>query len=189
MEIKSAFKLIELKTCVNFVEHTGEVDYIKFVHDGGICASKVGRVGGAQPIYLDARGCITRGIIQHEIVHALGYDHMINHQDRDKHIFIDIDNILPQYQHNFKKVKSSTHSDFETPYDFYSLMHYDAYAFAADKSRPTIITRDEKYSKIIGQKRGLSYGDILRINRMYNCPNKPQRRTTLPTSRCRRRRV
>lgn len=128
---------------------------------------------------------MARGTIQHEIIHALGYDHMINHKDRDKHINIDFRNILSQYQHNFKKVKGATHSDFGTPYDYYSLMHYDAYAFATDKSRPTITAKDEKFSKIMGQRRGLSYGDILRINRMYDCPNKPQRRA--PTTRTTRR--
>lgn len=181
-EIRSAFKLIELRTCIKFVERTDEVDFIRFVHYPGRCASNVGRVGGGQPIYLDARGCMTRGTIQHEVIHALGYDHMINHVYRDDYIVIDFDNIDPRYQHNFGKVSFTTHSDFGTPYDFYSLMHYGAYAFSADKSRPTIITRDEKYSKIIGQKRGLSNGDILRLNRMYDCPNEPQRRT-LKTSR------
>lgn len=170
-----------MRTCVKFVKYTDEVDYIRVLPYAGRCSSNVGRVGGGQPVFLDSRGCMQRGTIQHEIIHALGYDHMINHKDRDKHILIDLYNIHPQYQRNFQKVRGATHSDFGTPYDYYSLMHYDAYAFAIDKSRPTITVREEKFSKIIGQRRGLSYGDILRINRMYDCPNKPQRRT--PTTR------
>lgn len=95
MEIKSALKVIELSTCVKFVERPDVADYIRFVHYAGVCASNVGRIGKGQPIYLDARACMTRGTIQHEVIHALGYDHMIYHQDRDKYIVIDFDNIHP----------------------------------------------------------------------------------------------
>lgn len=45
----------------------------------------------------------------------------------------------------------------------------DGTAFAIDKSKPTIIPKDSKYQDVIGQRRGISIGDVRRINRMYKC--------------------
>ena len=49
-----------------------------------LCYSKVGRVGGAQPVTL-GRKCLTSGPqeniigrIQHEILHAVGFHHEMN---------------------------------------------------------------------------------------------------------------
>lgn len=60
-------------------------------------------------------------------------------------------------------------------YDYQSIMHYGKDFFgkiSKDKSRVlmTIKTKDPKYQDAIGQRRYLSKGDILLVNRMYGCP-------------------
>lgn len=72
--IKSALRLIEDYTCVEFVERTNQEDFITF-QDYRACFSLLGRSGGEQPISLSRVGCMTRGTIQHEVMHALGYNY------------------------------------------------------------------------------------------------------------------
>lgn len=97
------------------------------------------------------------------------YDHMQNHADRDRNIYVYFNNIIPAFRRNFQKVDARSHSDFGTPYDFYSVMHYDAHAFAINKDMPTMIARKRRFRKVIGQRKGMSRSDYLRINRMYSC--------------------
>lgn len=167
IKIKSALKLIEDYTCVRFIERFDQEAYIQFRDLGG-CYSFVGKIGKNQPVSLSRLGCMTRGTIQHEVVHALGYDHMQNHEDRDQCLYIDFSNIKPGNKRNFEKV-GSLHTNFGTPYDYYSVMHYDPYSFAIDRSKPTIITKIQKFNKIIGQNKSMSSNDYRRINRMYQC--------------------
>ena len=56
------------------------------------CHSYVGRITGAQPLYLDIP-CQRVGVATHEIFHALGFHHEHQRGDRDKYIRIEWDNI------------------------------------------------------------------------------------------------
>ena len=55
---------------LRFVPRTNQRDYIH-IHKGSGCSSSVGRVGGRQQVSL-GRGCVYKGIVQHELMHALG---------------------------------------------------------------------------------------------------------------------
>lgn len=39
------------------------------------------------------RGCIYKGIIQHELLHALGFNHEQTRSDRDQHVRILLENV------------------------------------------------------------------------------------------------
>lgn len=164
-------KVIEKNTCIKFIRRTNETDYIDIISDDG-CWSYVGRQGGDQSISLENPGCLARGTIQHEVFHALGYDHMQNHEDRDKFIDINWKNIREDEKHNFEPLRSDV-SNFNTSYDFLSVMHYPTNAFAIDRKIKTMTPKEEynEFKDLMGQRTSLSKDDARRLNRMYSCEN------------------
>ena len=54
----------------------------------------MGRVGDKQVVSLQKFGCVQHGIIQHEVLHALGFYHEHTRSDRDDYITILWDNII-----------------------------------------------------------------------------------------------
>lgn len=122
-EIRNAMIDLESYTCIKFRYRTAEEDFVNIVNGEG-CSSVVGRIGGKQELSLDSNGCVNTGTIQHELIHALGYTHMQNHVDRDDFVSIFWNNIDPSNYINFEKVAAYDYGNFDTPYDFNSVMHY-----------------------------------------------------------------
>ena len=58
------------------------------------CWSYVGRRGGGQVVSLDRRGCVYHQVVQHELLHALGFNHEQTRSDRDSHVRIIYQNIM-----------------------------------------------------------------------------------------------
>uniref|UniRef100_A0A3P9N8J9 Peptidase M12A domain-containing protein n=1 Tax=Poecilia reticulata TaxID=8081 RepID=A0A3P9N8J9_POERE len=78
---------------------------------------------------------IYSGIAMHELNHALGFQHEQNRSDRDSYIRINWQNIIPDTAYNFNKHDTS---NLNTPYDFFSMMHYGRDAFAIAYGLDTI---------------------------------------------------
>lgn len=148
------------------MHRTTEEDYIDIIAGNG-CWSWLGRVGGRQELSLDRNGCVEAGVPIHEVIHALGYDHMHNHIDRDNYVKIHWENVLPDYFPNFDKVDPQWFDNFGTPYDLMSVMHYPRWAFSYN-GEDAIEPHDINYIDKIGSSY-LSSNDALRLNRMYNC--------------------
>lgn len=155
---------IELVSCIRFKPRKYAKDYLN-IFPGKYCKSHLGRTGGPQPLSLNSRVCFEKGIIIHELLHALGYIHMHNRPDRDKYVKIMWKNIAPQWFSEFDKVNPSNFNHLGTPYDYQSIMHYGATAFTKNGGI-TILTKN---GEEIGQRFGLSKGDIRRINNKYKC--------------------
>lgn len=64
-----------------------------------------------------------RGIIMHELMHVLGFFHMHSAPNRDDFVWINWNNIKPEFLKNFKMSKYAV-SMFGTGYDYESVMHY-----------------------------------------------------------------
>ncbi|MBV8356695.1 MAG: M12 family metallopeptidase [Deltaproteobacteria bacterium] len=160
--IKDAIDHWRARTDIKFVDRDQtHQDYVRFssVRDG--CASSVGRQGGEQQVVL-APDCVTGNVI-HEIGHTVGLWHEQSRSDRDKYIEILWDKISPTARHNFEQ-----HIDDGIDlgsYDYKSIMHYPAIAFPMIPGQETI--RPRQAGVEIGQREGLSEGDIAAVAKLY----------------------
>lgn len=58
--------------------------------------------------------------------------------NRDEYVTIHYENIEFDTERNFRKLTNGDVMDFDVPYDYLSVMHYDAYAFSKN-GQPTIV--------------------------------------------------
>jgi len=152
--------------CIRILPRSNQGDYIRVENYSG-CSSYVGRIGGSQRMSL-VPSCVSRhGTIMHEFLHAFGYHHEQKRSDRDDWVTINWDNIQPGTENNFVKLTPSQVNLLGTRYDYGSVMHYGAYAFAVDPNIPTIIPHVAGAQ--IGQRTTLSRLDIERVQILYGC--------------------
>ncbi|XP_011193243.2 high choriolytic enzyme 1 [Zeugodacus cucurbitae] len=165
--IEHAMEEYHRRTCIRFVRRSSESDYISIVSGNSGCWSSVGRVGGKQEVNLQSPGCLTKpGTAMHELMHALGFLHEQNRQERDSYVDIMMENVQPSAVSNFEKAQQTV--AFGVPYDYGSVMHYSANAFSRN-GRPTIVAVQPGGSQRMGQREGFSTYDIEKLNKMYNC--------------------
>ncbi|XP_072291318.1 hatching enzyme 1.2-like [Eucyclogobius newberryi] len=158
--IKQAFLSFHKTTCIRFVPRRRQPDYL-YIHSSNGCWSYIGRRGRRQKLSLKRRGCIHLGTIQHELLHALGFNHEHKRSDRNRYIRVLFGNILKGKEHNFQMVKTL---NLGTPYDYNSVMHYRSTAFSKNR-KPTLVARRRNIN--FGKARKMSCNDIRRVNRLY----------------------
>ena len=145
-------------TPIRFREVRQEEHFVAF-EPGGANGSEVGCVGGKQLVRLTPSTEVGTAI--HEIGHVLGLWHEHSRSDRREHIVIHLENVHPRYRSQFEQPVNSTDLG---PYDYRSIMHYPSDAFSMN-GEPTITARD---GQSIGQRNGLSDGDIAAIKSLYS---------------------
>ncbi|TNN35830.1 Low choriolytic enzyme [Liparis tanakae] len=161
--ILDAMKGFVAETCIRFVPHRRERAYLTIEPRNG-CFSLLGRIGDKQMVSLQRFGCVHYGIIQHELLHALGFYHEHTRSDRDNYIKINWENLKNFYLVNFEKKDSN---NLGTKYDYTSVMHYGSTAFGTNR-KVTIVPIPDANAPI-GQREKMSKMDLFRINKLYKC--------------------
>ncbi|XP_074515858.1 low choriolytic enzyme-like isoform X1 [Sebastes fasciatus] len=151
-------------TCIRFFQRTNrQRDFVDIQSRSG-CFSYIGRTGRGQIVSLSRQGCVFRQIIQHELLHALGFNHEQTRSDRDNNVRIQLQNVIRGQERNFDKVQTN---NLGTPYDYNSVMQYGRFAFSRNR-QPTIVPIPNP-NAVIGEATEMSANDILRVNRLYRC--------------------
>ena len=148
---------------VRMVPRTTESNYLTFVlsSSAGTCSSYVGMLGyGSQPVNV-GNYCSTGNMI-HEIGHAWGLWHEHTREDRDRYVIVNWANISSTESYNFSQ--NISNGDDIGGYDYNSVMHYNGTAFSVN-GLPTLVTIPAGIP--IGQRAGLSTGDIAAIRMLY----------------------
>ncbi|XP_065350400.1 hatching enzyme 1.2 [Cloeon dipterum] len=177
--IYTAIRTLNFMTCVKFVPWDGKKKDFLLIwpikYPKG-CWSYVGKYGGAQIVSLqppDEKGpnCLGgEGRALHELMHALGIFHEQSRADRDDFVKINLENVIPQFRNNFDK-QSRENTTYAFEYDYDSIMHYGRSFFSVGKGKPTITPKKDSKARL-GQRRGLSKTDCLKINDLYGCLDK-----------------
>ncbi|KAI6653311.1 Blastula protease 10 [Oopsacas minuta] len=166
--IYRAMNHISSKTCVTFVERNDEENYVLFESRNYMCASNVGMQGRGEQI-ISVRFCDNRGMIIHEICHALGFWHEQSRPDRSQYVRILWENIVPEKRVNFARHTQTSINSLGVSYDLGSIMHYGLKAFSVN-GKPTMEVLTN-FSGKVGQRSGLSVKDREQLNILYNCPS------------------
>jgi len=148
-----------LRTPANAAQYP---DYAHF-RSGGGCSSKVGKRGGQQIITLG--GICATGNAIHEIGHTVGLWHEQSREDRDTFVRIVWVNIDQSLISNF--AQHITDGDDIGSYDYGSIMHYPPDAFSINRQATIIPLLPLPAGVVLGQRNGLSQGDINAVREMY----------------------
>lgn len=160
--VEAAIAHWQEKTPFRFRPHqVNDTDYVAFKPGPPlVCKSPVGRRGGEQTITLGS-GCNVGATI-HEIGHTVGLWHEQSREDRDEFVTIVWENIDPDDSYNFDQ--HVLDGDDLGTYDYGSIMHYRRDAFSIN-GEDTIVPTEP--GQEIGQRHGLSAGDIAGLKMMY----------------------
>ncbi|XP_055355340.1 hatching enzyme 1.2-like [Paramacrobiotus metropolitanus] len=170
--IEEALDIIAWKSsdCITFKPRTTEELYIQFQHQTGIravCQADIGRITSRPTKVLLHSECLSPGIVQHVVMHALGFLHEHSRPDRDNYISINRSNLLPGVQEKDIQMLSQM-ATFGLRYDVQSLMHYGP-EVAISPERLAIVPKKSLPPLRIGQRYGLSHLDVAKLKTAYNC--------------------
>ncbi|XP_072321278.1 hatching enzyme 1.2-like isoform X2 [Eucyclogobius newberryi] len=151
-------------SCIRFrPSRSTDRDWLSIESKDG-CWSFVGRRGGKQVVSLARSGCLYHHTVQHELLHALGFNHEQTRSDRDNHIRVLLQNVVSGMEHNFRKIATLNQG---TPYDYGSVMQYFRTAFSKN-GQPTMVPIPNANVNL-GNAREMSANDKKRLNTLYKC--------------------
>ncbi|XP_055505954.1 low choriolytic enzyme-like [Leucoraja erinacea] len=164
MIIQNSLAEISSLTCVKYYyRRHNEPAYISVKPKKG-CYSYVGYQKKERSLSLEKPGCVHFGVVAHEFLHAIGFQHEQSRSDRDEHITIFQDNIISGQEYNFNRLNTN---NLGTKYDYGSIMHYGKTAFAKSGTITMVPKPDPNVE--LGQYLGLTTTDVYKINKLYNC--------------------
>ncbi|CEF70926.2 Astacin-like metalloendopeptidase [Strongyloides ratti] len=167
--IDEALKLIEKHTCIRFQKNEkilNNASGLRYYFGPG-CFSYVGRMynNKMQDVSI-GQNCDTIGTVQHETLHALGFDHEQCRYDRDDYIDIFLENVEQGSENNFVKLSKEFAITLGTPYDYGSTMQYTYTSFGKD-DKFTMLPKESLYNETLGLDEEASFLDIKLLNKYY----------------------
>lgn len=142
------------RTVLTLKPRAGEPDFVRFSAEqifAGVCVAELGRVGGAQSIWLGGPdGCLLTGTI-HEIGHAVGLRHEHQRVDRGDYIVVSDETLYGGLGSSY-----TPNAPVGGPYDYASVMHYGE----VETIPPGMLVSGAQ----------LSTGDIDGVARLYGRP-------------------
>merc|ERR550519_1545699 len=194
--IAQGMRHIENSTCIRFVPRNGDHDYVEIYNGTGGCYASVNYWPGiGRTVVGLADGCVSMYIVVHELLHILTIFHEQQRPDRDDYITIDWTNIQPgtgvaQYYkdawvgtdpatlgircsevNETKDYANCWSGGFvyacDMPYDYKSVMHYFATAFAIDGSKNIMTSLDPSVTSFGSGE--LTSLDKKKLQCMYDC--------------------
>ncbi|XP_048585737.1 zinc metalloproteinase nas-14 isoform X2 [Nematostella vectensis] len=166
--IQAAIKEFHQHTCLQFKRRTDEEHWIKFTKGKG-CWSFIGRIywrEGPQELSLGDR-CNSKGIIMHEIMHAVGFWHEQSRPDRNQYVEILWENVQKGMESQFNKYRHTKVDNMGFNYDYQSIMHYGKRTFSRN-GLPTIRAFHNP-DMPLGRSDGFSTLDKQKMNWLYDC--------------------
>ncbi len=114
-----------------------------------------------------------RSVIIHELMHAIGFAHEHQRNDRDDYVEILEENIAPAQLGQFTKAAAGNEFG---DYDFESIMHYGRFAFSGNGGQTIRVVEEfrPRYETVIGNAVTLSRGDAAGLRQLYGAPNCPE---------------
>lgn len=164
-EILQAIQTLNSNTVLWFKPATStNINHIKII-DGSGCYSGIGKplIRYSHSVSIGL-GCNSQGIIIHELLHTAGLFHEQSRSDRDNYVNIYWDNIQKEEKYNYEMAPWIASLDIDY-YNWASVMHYGCNDFAIDPTKKTIESKNARVA--IGQRTGLSAGDVNAIQKMY----------------------
>ena len=136
--VRAAMAVWENNTQINFVRRDGQDAFLRIkAWDGSYSYAGGAFTGGKQYVVIQ-RSAVGkswgRGLVIHELGHAMGLKHEQQRVDRDDSVTIHWDNIEDGKKSNFFKYDPGV---ILTSYNIGSIMHYGSFAFSRN-GRPTI---------------------------------------------------
>lgn len=166
---------------VKLVKKTDDdYNYVNFqTTSSKYCWSYVGKIGGKQEIELGCFGKkVLPHVLEHEILHALGFWHEQSRHDRDDYVKINYENIIDGAESQFGK----RHEVAPLEYDYKSVLHYNSKLFSKN-GKPTIESISPK-GVTLGNKKGITSMDLKKIIHAYTCDKIKRRRKCRRTKVC-----
>ncbi|XP_047145312.1 uncharacterized protein LOC105849748 isoform X1 [Hydra vulgaris] len=165
-------------------DNSGYIEFITTLNDG-CWSAYVGKQGRMKQQIAIGYGCNTKGIILHEMLHAMGFLHEQQRCDRDSYIEI----VKPNINHvvggainamvQFECYYSIQQTHYSSPYDIFSIMHYDLWALSKKPKRtantktmrlkPEFMNLTKDIEELIGKTGRMSDTDKQEVNALYGC--------------------
>lgn len=187
--------------CISFTKFDGNLNfednsYAKFmyIYPGKHCSSPTGRQRDVSyhDISLNrtdgpGQRCLCVEAVEHELMHALGFEHEFVRFDRDNYVTINEQYISKDDLYNFDIGAGHTKQEREDLlcYDYRSVMNYPGDAFSNTtlpngQKALTIVANVTRYQNIMGKVPTFSRLDVMKLRCLYQClphfqfPNDPR---------------